>query len=322
MKYRDLGCTGIKVSEIGFGAWGIGGISQGATSYGQTEDSVSRQAIELAVDKGVNFFDTAPAYGEGHSEVLLGEVLSSIRSKVILASKVGIANFGSAPDFSSQAVGRSIYGSLERLKTDYLDLLQLHNFSPDVDYAHPDCLVELLKLKDKGLIREIGISVKSPLDAIELLKKFKFSTVQINLNMLDMRAIDCGLLDLAVQNKIGIIGRTPMAFGFLSGGIDRKFQFPDSDHRTNWPKQQLERWLEASDRLFGCITNLGEMTRAVQAIRFCLAFEAVSTVIPGMLKPSEVLENTLASQFGPMAAMDVNSIKSEYAKIKDWIIIK
>jgi aryl-alcohol dehydrogenase-like predicted oxidoreductase len=322
MNYRQLGGTEIVVSEIGFGAWGIGGISPGATSYGKMEDSVSRQAIELALEKGVNFFDTAPAYGNGHSEVLLGEVLSSIRSKVILATKVGIDDFENEPDFSSHGVRLSLYGSLQRLKTDHIDLLQLHNFNVDKAVANPSIWEELIKFKAEGLIREYGITVKSPLKAIELLKRFQFSTVQVNLNMLDLRALDCGLLDFATRNKIGIIGRTPMAFGFLSGGIDRELQFPASDHRTNWPKQQLERWLEASDLLFGCIGSLSGVSRAIQAIRFCLALEGLSTVIPGMLKPSEVLENTLASQLGQMAKSDVETLKSEYAKIKDWLLIK
>ena len=322
MNYRQLGSTEILVSEIGFGAWGIGGASPGATSYGKTEDSESRQAIEIAVDKGVNFFDTAPAYGDGHSEILLGEVLSPIRSKVILASKVGIVKFENEPDFSPNGVRRSLYGSLQRLKTDYIDLLQLHNFTVDEAKANPSIVDELIKFKAEGLIREYGITVKSPLDAIELLKLFRFTSVQVNLNMLDLRALDCGLLDFAAENNIGIIGRTPMAFGFLSGKVDRELQFSASDHRSNWPKQQLERWLEASDILFGSITSLGGASRAIYAIRFCLALEGLSTVIPGMLKPYEVLENTLASQFGKMAESDVESIKSKYAKIKGWLLIK
>lgn len=322
MNYRELGGTGIVVSEIGFGAWGIGGESVGATSYGKTKDSESKKSIELAVESGVNFFDTAPPYGDGHSEILLGEVLSSIRSQVILTTKIGIMSFGAPPDFSPRQIRCSLYESLRRLKTDYVDILQIHNCNIDVLNSNPSLLDELIKFKAEGLIREIGITVKSPIDALSLLKQFDFATVQVNLNMLDMRAIDCGLLDYAAFNKIGVIARTPMAFGFLSGNIDSDTQFSANDHRSKWPKEQLNRWLEVSDRLFGCIPELRNLRRAIQAIRFCLSIDGISTVIPGMIKPEEVLENVTASDLGKLSTLEINSIKQEYGKVKDWLIVR
>jgi aryl-alcohol dehydrogenase-like predicted oxidoreductase len=322
MNYRELGSTGIVVSDIGFGAWGIGGESAGATSYGKTKDSESKKSIELAVESGINFFDTAPPYGDGHSEILLGDVLSPIRSQVVLATKIGIKSFDAPPDFSSQQIRYSLYESLRRLKTDYLDLLQIHNCNIDVVTSNPGLLDELTKFRSEGLIREIGVTVKSPLEAHSLLLQFEFATVQVNLNMLDMRAIDCGLLEYAAFNKIGVIARTPMAFGFLSGDIDRETQFSSNDHRSNWPKEQLDRWLEVSDRLFGCVLELSNLRRAIQAIRFCLSIDGVSTVIPGMIKPEEVLENVIASQLGSLSALDIHSIKQEYVKVKDWLIIQ
>jgi aryl-alcohol dehydrogenase-like predicted oxidoreductase len=322
MNYRELGSTGIVVSEIGFGAWGIGGESAGATSYGKTKDSESKKSIELAVESGINFFDTAPPYGDGHSEILLGEVLSPIRSQVVLATKIGIKSFGAPPDFSPKQIRRSLYESLRRLKTDYLDLLQIHNCNFDVVKSNPGLLDELIKFKAEGLIREIGVTVKSPLEALILLQQFEFTTVQVNLNMLDMRAIDCGLLNYAAFNKIGVIARTPMAFGFLSGNVDSNTQFSSNDHRSNWPKEQLDRWLKVSDRLFGCILEFSNLRRAIQAIRFCLSIDGVSTVIPGMMKPEEVLENVTASELGKLSALDINSIKQEYGKVKDWLIVR
>jgi aryl-alcohol dehydrogenase-like predicted oxidoreductase len=211
---------------------------------------------------------------------------------------------------------------LRRLKTDYLDLLQIHNCNIDVVTSNPGLLDELTKFRSEGLIREIGVTVKSPLEAHSLLLQFEFATVQVNLNMLDMRAIDCGLLEYAAFNKIGVIARTPMAFGFLSGDIDRETQFSSNDHRSNWPKEQLDRWLEVSDRLFGCVLELSNLRRAIQAIRFCLSIDGVSTVIPGMIKPEEVLENVIASQLGSLSALDIHSIKQEYVKVKDWLIIQ
>ena len=107
MKYRELADTGINVSEIGFGTWGIGGASPGATSYGRTDDSVSRAALAAALEAGVNFFDTASAYGSGHSEELIGDAFKSCRDKVVLATKAGMADFEAAPDYSPRAIRRS-----------------------------------------------------------------------------------------------------------------------------------------------------------------------------------------------------------------------
>src|SRR5882724_10158294 len=127
MKYRQLGATGLQVSEIGFGTWGIGGRTEGETSYGDTDDGASRDALGAALDRGVTFFDTSNVYGDGHSETLIGEALGPRRNQVVLATKAGFVGYQVPADFSPANLRASLFGSLRRLRTDVVDLLQLHN---------------------------------------------------------------------------------------------------------------------------------------------------------------------------------------------------
>ena len=164
MNYRPLGSSGILVSELGFGTWGIGGATEGASSYGQTDDRESIRALETAFDQGINFFDTATAYGR--SEELLGQTFSgSKRDKVVIATKVGITQHFGPQDFSEQAITRTLVNSLKRLRTNYIDLLQLYN-PPLMSMPLDDILEILSRLRDGGLIRAYGASLKSPLRKI------------------------------------------------------------------------------------------------------------------------------------------------------------
>src|SRR5215203_5260822 len=126
MKYRALGRTGLTVSEIGFGAWGIGGRTVGQTSYGDTDDATSLAALGRALDRGITFFDTSSAYGNGHSEALIGRAFASSRQRVVIATKAGYEAWDRPPDFSAAAIVASAESSLARLRTDYIDLFQLH----------------------------------------------------------------------------------------------------------------------------------------------------------------------------------------------------
>ena len=125
---RPLGATGLNVSCVGFGGWGIGGRTEGTTSYGDTDDETSLAALRAAIDQGMTFIDTSPAYGNGHSETLIGTVVAEgARERVTLATKAGYLRWGQEPDFSAAAIKRSLDDSLKRLRTDTVDLLQLHN---------------------------------------------------------------------------------------------------------------------------------------------------------------------------------------------------
>src|SRR5471030_320998 len=132
MKYRALGRTGLTVSEIGFGAWGIGGRTVAHTSYGDTDDATSLSALARALDCGITFIDTSSAYGNGHSEELIGQAFEGRRDRVVIGTKAGYDAWDRPPDFTAAAILKSAEGSLSRLRTDYIDLFQLHNAPRDV----------------------------------------------------------------------------------------------------------------------------------------------------------------------------------------------
>ena len=307
MKYRALGRTGLTVSEIGFGAWGIGGRTGGTTSYGDTDDRTSLEALARALDCGITFFDTSAAYGDGHSEALIGQAFAGRRNKVVIATKAGYDSWDRPPDFSADAVVASAERSLARLRSDYLDLLQLHN--PTAEALRDDRLHDALaKLQAAGKIRAWGLSAKSPVEAIEALTTFGAPVVQANFNMMDVRAIDSGLLAEAERRGAGFIGRTPLCFGFLSGTIGRDTVFPPGDHRLGWSRAQLDNWIAGAGDLLSAVGAAAGTPGVQAALRFCLAFPAVSTVIPGILAPEEADQNATASAAGPLAAAAVEEV--------------
>lgn len=232
MNYRQLGATNLWVSEIGFGAWGIGGATPGPTSYGKTNDLASLAALDGALAAGINFFDTSNVYGYGHSERLIGQAFAHKRKQIVIATKAGFVDYESPPDFSANAILKSVDSSLTRLNTDYIDLLQLHNPSADWLKENPGTLLALSRLQDEGKVRYLGISVKKPADGFALLELFPFQAVQANFNMLDIRVLESGLFQKLNDTGAGLIARTPLAFGFLAGALTGEETFSSQDHRS------------------------------------------------------------------------------------------
>lgn len=310
MKYRKLGKTGLMISEIGFGAWGIGG---GLASYGPVDDTTSINALKYAFENGINFFDTSDTYGSGHSEELIGKALNDMRDKVVIATKVGCLPHSGPQmpqDFSVNHIKKSIKGSLKRLKTDYIDLYQLH--SPPLETLKNDETFNTLnRLKKEGVIGAIGISTRSPDDALIAIEKYDYDCVQINFNLIDLRAIENGLIELAGDKQIGVIGRTPFCFGFLTGKISEKTNFSPDDHRLNWPKKQLKQWSNAIS-LFEKLYSSKKWTPSHLALKFCLSFKNISTVIPGMMNNGEIKENIKSSDLDDLSEEDINIIKNIY----------
>lgn len=286
MNYRQLGNTGIQVSEIGMGCWGIG-----SDAYGDSNDKQSIATIHEALYQGITFFDTADIYGNGHSEELLGEAIGPYRNRVIIATKVGsLPHTGREMPVALDPmhITLSCNESLKRLKTDYIDLYQLH--SPPIDLM--DRAIETLHmLKLDGKIRAVGVSAKSPWDAIEAVANPLVDVVQVNFNMIDQRARECGLLEICEENEVGVIARTPLAFGFLTGKYQKGDKFTAPDHRANWSQEQIDVWAEAP-RLFNNIQMEGGLFLNELALGYCLSHPVVSTVIPGMMTPKEVVDNT------------------------------
>jgi aryl-alcohol dehydrogenase-like predicted oxidoreductase len=307
MKYRALGRTGLSVSEIGFGAWGIGGRTVGTTSYGDTDDRTSVAALRAALDAGITFFDTSAAYGNGHSEELIGQAFKGSRAKMIVATKAGYEAWDRPPDFSAAAITASIEASLRRLDSDYIDLLQLHN-APTAALQSDDVRAALERLLASGKIRAWGASTKSPAEAIEALRLADVAVVQANFNMMDVRALSDGLLEEAAERRAGFIGRTPLCFGFLSGTIKRDTVFPPGDHRNGWSRAQLDNWIDGAAEVLAAVGARPGAEGARSALRFCLAFPAVSSVIPGILTPAEAAENASASRAGALSEPAVEAV--------------
>lgn len=311
MRYRLLGRSGLTVSEIGFGGWGIGGQTAGQTSYGATDDNVSQAALVAALAAGITFFDTAPAYGDGHSERLIGAAVCDQRDQVVLATKAGMSKFGEPPDFAPAAIRGSLVGSLERLGCDYVDLLQLHNPTPALLQSTPAIAEELRALKSAGLIRAFGFSMASPLDGIAAIDAVPdVACLQINLNMLDLRAEECGLIGHCDARGIGLIARTPMGFGFLSGDPAAAGPFAAADHRSRFDAAQIDRWRVGAEAAFAAVPVPPGKTRGQVALRFCLSWPTVACAIPGILTPTEARENAAASDLDRLSSQQLDDIRA------------
>jgi len=292
MNYRTLGK--LTVSEIGFGTWGLGGDQKGSLAYGATDDATSHAALQEALDLGITFFDTADLYGYGKSETLLAFLP---RDRCIIASKVGFLDQGGAQDFSRTHIQKAFDASCKRLKTDYIDLYQLHSPPAQSLLNNPTPLECLEALKKEGAIRAIGVATRSPQEALDLIKAFpQIDTIQINLNAADLRALDCNVLQACREADVGVIARTPFAFGFLAAPEKADWNFSESDHRRRFTTDQIQIWSTyAADFYRRSQAWDASATAAQNALRFILSFPDVATVIPGMLTPIEVRENTSAT---------------------------
>jgi aryl-alcohol dehydrogenase-like predicted oxidoreductase len=306
------------VSPIGFGAWAIGGNAFG-NSYGSTDDAESRRAVRRAYDLGCNFFDTADVYGHGHSEEVLGAALDGIRSDVVVATKVG-GNFYNrdvnpllipritqtldrplaevAPDaplpvthdacFSPSYVRFAVEQCLRRLRTDYIDLLQLHNPTLGL-IADPGTYRVLDDLKQEGKIRFYGVSVHLPEEGLAAVEVTRPDTVQIAYNIV-RRAAEDRLFPAARAVNVGVIAREPLANGFLTGKYRPESIWEKGDIRGRMPRPHVEQLAALGSRVTALAREAG-VTAAQLALRFALDNDAVSVVIVGMKTVAQVDEN-------------------------------
>lgn len=312
MRYRTLGATGIAVSEIGFGAWGIGGATPGATSYGATDDRISERALAAGLDAGINFFDTSAVYGYGHSETLIGRAFADRRADVVIATKAGLARYGEPADFSRDALEDSLTSSLGRLGTDYIDLFQLHNPPAEV-IAEPASVLGLVeRARANGTVRAFGVSARTPEDGLLAIEWMQPDVLQVNFNLLDQRVLTCGLLETAETSGVSLIARTPLCFGFLGGGVDETTKFAPDDHRSRWPAEQIARWCDGARQMMAFRETGTDLTEAMFALRFCLSFASVASVIPGILTAEEANANARASVPGPLDPATVAAIRRAY----------
>ncbi|MDN3689256.1 aldo/keto reductase [Cyclobacterium jeungdonense] len=298
MQYRKFGNTSLRVSEIGFGAWGIGGPSMAGDipiGWGSVDDGVSEKALAKALDLGVNFFDTADFYGLGHSESLLGKVLGN-RKDVILASKLGHrldTNGAIYTDYSAAHIIRSCEGSLRRLNREVIDYYQLHT-AKVADLEKGECVEAMEKLRESGKIRYWGVSLNtfSPQAEAEYLFLHKMADgMQLVLNIMNQEALP--IVEKSQKLGYGILARMPLQFGLLTGKFSKSTRFPKDDHRVfRLPPALLATALDTLESGVWHLCDKYGLSKTVLAMSFILSFEGVSSVIPGIKTPQQALENT------------------------------
>lgn len=298
MKYNSLEGLDIDLSCVGLGCWQLGG-----HGWGKTDKTEMVKAVHKAIDSGINFFDTAPAYGLGHSEEMLGRSLGAKRKNVIIATKAGFSwkkneTFKGFIDNSPANIYREIDMSLKRLKTDYVDLYQIH--WPDPNTPIEDTLFAMEKLKESGKIRAIGCC-NFPLELLkEALKYGEVKTIQIPYNLID-RKVEKDLLPFYKENRIGVLAYSPIARGLLTGKYDEDTKFELDDHRSrNGDKyfygEALLKNLEVLEKVRLIARRLNK-TPAQIALRWVLENPCVTTAIFGAKNVAQVEENIIASDF-------------------------
>lgn len=281
MKYRQLGRTGITVSEIGLGCGGLKPNDPRNLEY----------VVEYAFDHGVNFFDTADIYQKGASEEILGRLFAHRRDKVVIATKFCTV-FGKDgkpyKDVSVQHMQEALKGSLNRLRTDYIDVYQLHNPPMSVLDNH-ELFSELDKLVERDMIRCYGISIDTGKEAIQFLNSTCGTVVQMIFNLFHQGARD-SFLDEAKKRGAGVIVKVPLAGGTLSGAFSKNYPPLSDERRKRWGEEDFQYRLELVEKVKPVLKKNGR-TLAQGALAWLLSFDAVSVVIPGVTSLERVKEN-------------------------------
>ena len=325
MKTRPLGNTGYRITEVGFGAWGIGG-----EMWRGVEDAEGRKGLREAVDQGITFFDTALAYGGGHSERVIGETLKDEirRSSVVVATKIppknsqwpGKAGYKLGDVFPAKYIAASTEQSLKNLRMEALHVQQLHVWNDawlsdrDWDASYK----QIVRLKEEGKVLHWGVSINdhAPETALKVLEDPIFETAQVIYNIYD-RTPEKALFGFARKKPLGIIVRVPFDEGALTGQITAKTVFPAGDWRAGYFAG--DRTAEAERRAKSLSQVLDEQVESLPelALSFCLSRPEVSTVIPGMRRPAHVRQNAMAVGKGPLSPAMLAKL-APHAWDKNW----
>ena len=314
MNTRRLGKTDRQVSEIGFGAWAIGG------SWGETDDATSLAAMNAAVDAGVTFFDTADVYGDGHSERLIAQLLRERDEPIVVATKFGRR----APLEVAQYTYENLRGWLDRsrenLGVETIDLVQLHCPPWDAYYT-PSVFEACDRLVEEGLVRAYGVSVEKVEEALKAIEYPGVATVQIIFNVFRQRPAAL-FFEQAKARDVGVIVRVPLASGLLTGKFTRESTFGADDHRhfnrhgeafdvgETFSGVDYETGLDAVEELRSLVPE--GATLAQLALRWILMFDAVSTVIPGAKNPEQARANAAAADLPPLSDETMRRIAELY----------
>jgi len=315
MRYRWLGSTGLSISEVGFGAWAIGG-----AWWGPQDDTDSRLALHQALDMGCNFIDTAWVYGNGHSEKLIAGVMKGRGERPILATKVPPKNWNwdnrpgtpLSEAYPADWVVRKTEESLRNLGVEQVDVQQMHTWSAEWNAQADPLLTAIGRLKREGKIRAFGISLrdKGAWEANDLIRLRQVDCLQVFFNLFYQEPL-WELFPLAGKFGVGIIARVPLAFGALSGRFGASTKFQGDDHR-----QRLYRGKDLTDTL----KKVGKLSflkgpgqpLAEAALKWTLAFTEVSVTIPGIRNPRQAILNCRAGDGPRLPAATVAKTRKLY----------
>jgi aryl-alcohol dehydrogenase-like predicted oxidoreductase len=323
MKYRELGRTGWKVSEISFGAWAIGG------AWGSVRDEDSLDALNAAIDSGVNFLDTADVYGNGRSEKLITQLKKSRKEEIIVATKAGRRLPKQSVDgYSGANLTLWVEDSLRNLQMDSLDLLQLH--CPPTDaYYQPELFAILDDLVKAGKLRYYGVSVERVEEALKAIEYSNVQSVQIIFNCFRQRPADLFFAQAKLK-RVGILARVPLASGLLTGKFRADTQFAADDHRNfNRQGQAFDVGETFSGVDYQVALGAVEELRALLpsgmslsqfALRWILMFDAVTCAIPGGKRRDQVVDNCRASDLPPLSPEAMAKVREAYdARIRPLV---
>ncbi|MBN2200341.1 aldo/keto reductase [bacterium] len=318
MEMREFGRTGWSVSAVGFGAWAVGG------SWGRTDDSESMAALHRSLDLGVNFFDTADVYGDGHSERLLARLKRERREPFFTATKAGRRlDPHTAEGYHRANLTAFIERSLKNLEADSLDLLQLH-CPPSAVYNRPEVFGILDDLTAAGKIRHYGVSVETVEEAIQSLAHPNVMSVQIIFNIFRTKPAEIFFAE-AKRRRVAVLARVPLASGLLTGKMTASTAFAPDDHRAFNRKGEAfdrgetfsgidyETGLAAVEELKKLLPAGVSLARF--ALRWILMFDAVSCVIPGGRRPSQAEENASAADLPPLTEAQMRGCREIYDRL-------
>jgi len=316
MKYRILGKTKYKVSEISYGSWSLGG-----ADWGDVSEDQAFAVLNKAVDLGVNFIDTADVYGDGRSEKLIGKFLKTRKDKIIVATKLGRRlSPHIAKGYTKENLNKFVDRSLDNLGVKTLDLLQLH-CPPPAAYYDPEVFEALDEMVKNKKIKFYGVSVEKVEEALKAIEYPGVSTIQIIFNMFRQRPAEL-FFQQAKKKNIGVIVRVPLASGLLSGKMTKTSTFPKNDHRNfnregksfdvgeTFAGVPFETGLEAVGELKKIKPDGFSMPQF--ALKWILMHDAVSTVIPGGKRPEQIEDNVMTSKLPNLSDQTIKKIKTIY----------
>jgi aryl-alcohol dehydrogenase-like predicted oxidoreductase len=319
VKYRKLGRTPWNVSEVSFGAWAIGG------SWGAVDDSQSMATLHRALDLGINFFDTADVYGDGHSERLLARLKRERpESEIIIATKAGRRLPSQTLEgYSKSNLQEWLDRSRKNLQCDSLDLVQLHCPPTDLYYS-PQVFEWLEEFVAAGVIKYYGVSVEKVEQAIKAIEYPNLQSVQIIFNVFRQRPAEL-FFPLALKREVGILARVPLASGLLTGKLGRSSEFAPDDHRNfNRHGEHFDQGETFSgvdyDLALDAVEELKKLAPAGAslsqlALKWILMNPAISCVIPGARRPEQIEETAAASNLSELPALTLQSIQEIYNKM-------